>query len=184
MMKPVSLCAVLPLLAILPAVAENPLAAPMAGAPALPPAAPPLATPVVPAVAPTPRPVAAVAPAAEDARQQAPQLSEAEQRIRQGIVMLGGLHDVLAKIKDKTSAEDAVAPIMRASAEFQAWAQGFSSLPPLDTDTQRAYERRYLPIIDELNTRIRIQGERIASAEFYGSQNLPAALVRLVVSMQ
>ncbi len=164
----------------LPAAAENPMAAPMA--PASGSAAASLAAPA--SSTPSPRPVAAVAPVAGDIASHEPQLSEAEQRIRQGIVLLGSLHDLLAKIKDEATAEAAVPAIMRASAEFQSWAQGFSSLPPLDADTQRHYERRYLPIIDELNTRIRIQGERIASAEFYGSQNLPAALVRLVTSMQ
>ncbi len=166
-------------LAALPLAAELPMASPMAGAPLSPPSPLQLAAPLAP------RPVEAEAPAPHDVPQaQAPQLSEAEQRIRIGIVMLGRLHDLLAKIKDEPTAEASVAPIMRASSEFQSWAQGFSSLPPLDADTQRAYEKRYLPIIDELNTRIRIQGERIASAEFYGSQNLPAALVRLVTSMQ
>ncbi len=128
------------------------------------------------------RPVSDAAPPTPG--RQAQPLSEAELRIRIGIIMLGRLHDTLAGIKDEASAEAAVAPIMRASAEFMAWAQGFSSLPPLDADTQNKYESRYLPIIDELNTRIRIQGERLASAEFYGSQNLPAALVRLVNTLQ
>ncbi len=166
------------LLALLPVAAENPMAAPMdaprkdAGLVAQP----------APDALSAPRPVAAEAPV--PGQDDAAQLSEAEQRIRQGIVMLGGLHDLLARIKNEESAEAAVAPIMRASSEFQAWAQGFSSLAPLDADTQRSYERRYLPIIDELNTRIRIQGERLASAEFYGSQKLPAALVHLVTSMQ
>ncbi len=129
------------------------------------------------------QPVEAEAPAPQASAPE-PQLSEAEQRIRTGIIMLGRLHEVLARIKDKDGAEAAVAPVMRASAEFLAWAQGFSSLPPLDADTQRRYEKFYLPVIDELNTRIRIQGERLVSAEFYGSQNLPAALVRLVTAMQ
>ncbi len=111
-------------------------------------------------------------------------LSEAEQRIRVGIIMLARLHELMSGIKDEATAEAAVAPIMRASSEFLSWAQGFASLPPLDADTQRRNEQRYLHVIDELNTRIKIQGERLASAEFYGSKNLPAALVRLVTSMQ
>ncbi len=172
-------CSSLLLLAALPLAAELPMAAPLEGKLTQPPATS-LAAPTT-----VSRPVEAEAPAPGTATaQRPPQLSEAEQRIRMGIVMLGRLHDMLAKIKDETSAESAVAPIMRASSEFQSWAQGFSSLPPLDADTQHRYEKRYLPIIDELNTRIRIQGERIASAEFYGSKNLPAALVRLVTSMQ
>ncbi len=174
------LLSLLLLSAALPTLAELPMAAPLEGKlPTLPADSAPATEQAAP------RPVEAEAPLpGEEAQAEAPRLSEAEQRIRLGIIMLGRLHDLLAKIKDEATAEAAVAPLMRASAEFQTWAQGFSSLPPLDADTQRAYERRYLPIIDELNTRIRIQGERIASAEFYGSQNLPAALVRLVTSMQ
>ncbi len=178
MIKPPSIPALLFLSAALPAAAELPMSAPLEGKPT------PEITAPLPVGPPASRPVEAEAPAPGTDVRHAPQLSEAEQRIRQGIVMLGRLHDLLARVNDEPSAEAAVAPIMRSSAEFQSWAQGFSSLPPLDADTQRTYERRYLPIIDELNTRIRIQGERIASAEFYGSQNLPAALVRLVTSMQ
>ncbi len=174
---PILLCCV-----ALSAHAELPMSAPLEGK--LAPAPAPDATLAVPEQQ-APRPVEAEAPLPGTQQpEQAPQLNEAEQRIRLGIVMLGRLHDLLSQIKDEASAEAAVAPIMRASGEFQTWAQGFSSLPPLDADAQREYEKRYLPIIDELNTRIRIQGERIASAEFYGSHNLPAALVRLVTSMQ
>ncbi len=167
------------LLLSLPAAADLPMSAPMEGKLT---ASPQMAQ-EIPQSEP-PRPVVTDAVVAEEEQPQPEQqLSEAEKRIRVGIVMLGQLHNLLAGITDEASAEAAVAPIMRTSAEFQAWAQGFSSLPPLDADTQRAYETRYLPIIDELNTRLKIQGERIASAEFYGSKNLPAALVRLVTSM-
>ncbi len=111
-------------------------------------------------------------------------LSEAEARIRAGIILLDRLHALLASVKDRDTAEAAVAPVMRAIPEFQTWAQGFSALPPLDEDTKRQYEKRYLPLIEELNSRLRAQGARISSAEFYGSQNLAAALVRLVTSSQ
>ena len=165
------------LLIPLPLAAELPASLPQdAGLPAPTPAvAPEATTPILP-VEPEPQ-----TPADEA---QEPGLSEAEQRIRVGIIMLARLHDLLSGIKDEATAEAAVPPVMRASAEFLSWAQGFSSLPPLDAETQRSYENRYLSIIDELNTRIRIQGEHIASAEFYGSRDLPAALVRLVTSMQ
>lgn len=116
--------------------------------------------------------------------QQAPALPVGEVRIRTGIVLLGYLHDTLAGIRDQDSAEAAVAPIMRLSRELQEWGQGFSALTPLDDETRSLYEKRYLPLIDKLNERIRAQGERIAAAEFYGSTNLPAALVRLVQSVQ
>ncbi len=111
-------------------------------------------------------------------------LSPGETRIRGGIVMLGILHDTLAGVRDKDSAEAATAAIMRFSRDLQSWAQGFSALPPIDDETRAMYEEKYLPVIRRLNERIKVQGERIAAAEFYGSQNLPAALVRLVQSVQ
>ncbi len=111
-------------------------------------------------------------------------LSEGEARIRAGIVLQGRLLSLLSRIDSHDAAEAAVDPVMRFIGEFQAWAQGFAALPPLDDETRSLYERRYMPIIHELNERIRAQGERLASAEFYGSTLLPAALARLVTSMQ
>lgn len=111
-------------------------------------------------------------------------LDPGEARIRAGIVLQGILHDTLAGVKDKESAESATGAIMRLSREMQEWAQGFAALPPLDEETRGLYEEKYLPIIRQMNNRIKAQGERIAAAEFYGSQNLPAALVRLVQAMQ
>lgn len=107
-----------------------------------------------------------------------------EARIRAGIVMLGMLHDTMAKVKDHDSAEAAVPSIMRLSNELQAWGHGFNNMPPLDEATQSDYEKKYLPIILKINDRIKAQGERLAAAEFYGSQNLPAALVRFVNALQ
>ncbi len=111
-------------------------------------------------------------------------LPPGETRIRAGIVLQGILHDTLAGVRDKDSAEAATGVIMRFSRELQQWAQGFSALPPVDEETRALYEEKYLPIIRRMNERIKAQGERIAAAEFYGSQNLPAALVRLVQSVQ
>lgn len=124
-----------------------------------------------------------------DAVAPAPQANESnlhpgEARIRAGIILQGYLHDTLAKVRDQESAEAATGPIMRFSRELQEWAQGFAALPPLDDETKGLFEEKYLPIIRQMNDRIKAQGERIAAAEFYGSQNLPAALVRLVQAMQ
>ncbi len=129
-------------------------------------------------------PAAAIAPVADDSALEAeqPPLSEGEARIRAGIVLQGRLLTLLAHIEDHDSAEAAVAPLMRLIGEFQSWAQSFSTLPPLDDETRSLYERRYLPVISELNERIRAQGARLASAEFYGSSQLTAALARLVTS--
>lgn len=107
-----------------------------------------------------------------------------EARIRAGVVMLGMLHDTMAKIRDHDSAEAAVPSLMRLSHELQAWGHGFNNLPPLDEATQSDYEKKYLPVIQKINDRIKAQGERLAAAEFYGSQNLPAALVKLVNALQ
>lgn len=111
-------------------------------------------------------------------------IAPGEARIRAGIVLLGILHDTMARIQDRDSAEAAVPTILRLVREFQTWGQGFTALPPLDEETQSDYERRYLPIINDLNESIQIQADRIAAAEFYGSEALPAALVRLINSVQ
>lgn len=111
-------------------------------------------------------------------------LEPGEARIRAGIVLQGILHDTLAGVRDKETAEAATGPIMRLSREMQEWARGFAALPPLDEETRNLYEEKYLPTIRQMNNHIKAQGERIAAAEFYGSQNLPAALVRLIQSMQ
>lgn len=129
-------------------------------------------------------PPAEVTPPTTEAEEEAPTLPPGEARIRAGIVLLGMLHDTLAKIQDTDSAELAVPAIMKLARELQSWGQGFTALPPLDEATQSEYEKRYLPIVNKINERIRLQAERIAAAEFYGSENLPAALVRLVNSVQ
>ncbi len=112
------------------------------------------------------------------------EISPGEARIRAGIVLLGILHDTMAQIQDRDTAEAAVPTILRLVREFQTWGQGFTALPPLDEETQSDYEKRYIPIINNLNENIQIQADRIAAAEFYGSEALPAALVRLINSVQ
>lgn len=112
------------------------------------------------------------------------ELSPGEQRLQAGIVMLGNLYNLLSGIRDNESAEKAVAPLMRLSSELNLWAQGFTSLPPMTENEQVICEDRYLPIIRKINMSIKVQGERLASAEYYGSQNLPAALVRLAILNQ
>lgn len=112
------------------------------------------------------------------------ELSPGEQRLQAGIVMLGNLYNLLSGIRDNESAEKAVAPLMRLSNELNLWAQGFTALPPMTETEQLICEDRYLPIIRKINMSIKIQGERLASAEYYGSQNLPTALVRLAILNQ
>lgn len=114
----------------------------------------------------------------------APVLSQEEQQIQAGIVVLGNIQEILSTVHDKDSAEAAVAPLMRQHAKLQEWARAFAANPPLTEEEQRIYEERYLPIIEKLNNRIRIQGERLASAEYYGSRNLPVVLIRLALLNQ
>ena len=64
--------------------------------------------------------------------------------------------------------------------EMQAWSQSFASLPPLSEPERVAYEERYLPTISRINSILESQAARIAAAEYYGSRNLPAVLVRFV----
>lgn len=106
-------------------------------------------------------------------------LPEGEQRLRAGIVMLGKICQCMAEITDKDTAEAAVSPLMRLNGELRSWAQSFSSLPPLSEPEAIAYEEKYLPIIRKINRIIETHGERLAAAEYYGSLNLPAALVHL-----
>lgn len=104
-----------------------------------------------------------------------------EQRVREGLVLLSTLHDTMARIQDNDSAEAAVAPLMRLHRALQEWTQTFTTLPPLTEQEQQAYEERYLPLFKKLNNRIRTQGERIAAAEYYGSRDLPAALMHIAI---
>lgn len=120
----------------------------------------------------------------QSARPDTPQeraLPQSEQLIRAGIVMLNQVQQILSGINNAETAEAAVAPLMRAEKSLQEWARMFNALPPLAEEEQNAYEEVYLPIINKLNNRIRVQGERLASAEYYGSRNLPAALIRLAL---
>lgn len=144
-----------------------------------------LLCPLLPAQEAAPVPVAenAAAPQAS-APAASPELPPAEQRVRAGLILLSGLHETLAGIRDHDTAEAAVAPLMRLHAAMQEWAQSFTSLPPLSEQEQRAYEEQYIPIIKKLNGRIRSQGERLAAAEYYGSKDLPAALMHLALLNQ
>ncbi len=108
-----------------------------------------------------------------------PALPEGEKLLRQGILMLVKLHQIMAGIKDNDTAEAAVPEVMRLCESLRQWPQGFTKLPPISEPEAQAYEENYLPIIRKINTQIEAQADRIAAAEYYGSRNLPAALVRL-----
>ena len=110
----------------------------------------------------------------------APLLPEGEQRIRTGIMMMADLYKCMASVRDKDSAEAAVPQIMRLCESFSKWPQSFTNLPPLSEPEIQAYEDRYLPTINRINKMIEEQADRLSAAEYYGSLNLPAALVRLL----
>lgn len=126
-----------------------------------------------------PMPVDATSPAPTASAAQS--LPLPEQRVREGLVLLNALHDTMAGICDNDTAEAAVAPLMRLHRALQEWTQSFTALPPLKEQEQQAYEERYLPIFQKLNSRIRTQGDRLAAAEYYGSKDLPAALMHLAI---
>lgn len=111
-------------------------------------------------------------------------LSPGEQRIRVGLILLNSLYETMAGIKDKDTADAAVAPVMRIASELNTWAQSFTALPPMNETEQAMCEDAYLPIIRKLNAAIKTQGERLAAAEYYGSRHLPAALVKLALLNQ
>lgn len=109
-----------------------------------------------------------------------PLLPEGEQRIRTGIMMMADVYKCMASVRDKESAEAAVPQIMRLCETFSKWPQSFANLPPLSEPEIQAYEDRYMPTIQRINKMIEEQADRLAAAEYYGSRNLPVALVRLL----
>ena len=122
----------------------------------------------------------APAPAQPAQQEEARAISPAENHSRAGIVITAKVLDVLSKIQDRDTAEAAVAPLMRLGEELTLWAKAAATLPQLSDLERMEMEDRYMPVIKRVNDRIKSQGERIAAAEFYGSRNLPAALVHIV----
>ena len=120
--------------------------------------------------------------AAQSAAPAEEQLSQADIHVRTGITLLAQLHDVLAKIQDKDTAEEAVPPLMRLEEALTRWSKSTAAMPPLSDLERMEMEDKYLPVIKRLNARIKSQAERVAAAEFYGSRNLPAALVHIVTN--
>lgn len=119
-----------------------------------------------------------------DAEQTQNHLPITEQRLRKGMSMLHSLLQTMAAIKDKETAEAAVPAIMRFTKTFPAWAQSFNSLPPMEEMEQIIYEDQYLPIIEELNKVVKVQADRLAAAEYYGSTHLLTALIHLALINQ
>lgn len=108
-----------------------------------------------------------------------PAMPTEEQHMRAGIMLLAALYDSLARVQDFAGAQAAAPEVARIARELHAWAQGVSALPPLGEKEVRAYERRYLPTIRRVNEHLRAQGERLSASDYYGSQDLAAALISL-----
>ncbi len=107
------------------------------------------------------------------------QLPEGQQRLIGGIILLQKLHQCMAEITNNDTAEAAVPRLMQLNEELRLWSQSFTNLPPLSEPEVAAYEERFLPAIRKINQALEAQGARIAAAEYYGSHNLPAVLVRI-----
>ncbi len=107
------------------------------------------------------------------------QLPEGQQRIVNGIILLQQLYQCMAEVTDNDTAEAAVPRLLKLNEELLRWTQSFANLPPLSEPEVAAYEERFLPAIRKINQAIEAQADRIAAAEYYGSQNLPAVLVRI-----
>lgn len=107
------------------------------------------------------------------------QLPEGQQRLISGIILLQKLHQCMAEITNNDTAEAAVPRLMQLNEELRLWSQSFTNLPPLSEPEVAAYEERFLPAIRKINQALEAQGARIAAAEYYGSHNLPAVLVRI-----
>lgn len=110
---------------------------------------------------------------------EAPTLPDGEKRLRQGIIIIGKLTQSMAEINNKETADAAVPQIMRLCEELRQWTQSFNNLPPLSETETIVYEDRYLPIIRKINKVMQDQADRLAAAEYYGSQDLPAALIHV-----
>lgn len=115
----------------------------------------------------------------ESVQQAISQLPEGQQRLVNGMLLLQKLYQIMAEVTDNDTAEAAVPKLMRLNEELRFWAQSFTNLPPLSEPEVAAYEERFLPTIRRINQAIEAQAGRIAAAEYYGSRNLPAALVRI-----
>ena len=106
-------------------------------------------------------------------------LPEAQQRLVAGLLLLQKLYVVMAEVTNNDTAEAAVPKILKLNEEIRQWAHSFTNLPPLSEPEVVAYEERFLPTIRKINSALEAQASRIAAAEYYGSRNLPAALVRI-----
>lgn len=129
------------------------------------------------------QPMAEPAAEAEQDEDAAPLPSE-EVLLRSGIIILNNIYRTLVAVHDHQTAQAAVPVLVRLTHELQAWARSMATLPPLSEENKAKYEARYLPIIRQINEHLRVQGERLAASEYFGSQDLSTALMSLYISAQ
>lgn len=107
-------------------------------------------------------------------------LSKEDKHIRTGMQLHYQLAIILSNIQSPQDAKTAIPLILKNNAQLLAWGKAFATLPPIDEATQARYRAQYIPIIQQSNAALRIQGKRLKDAEYYGSDELPAALIRMV----
>jgi len=111
-------------------------------------------------------------------------LSKEDKHIRIGMQLHYGLYIILANIQSPQDAETAIPLILKINEQLLTWGKTFATLPPIDDATQARYRTEYIPIIKKSNAALRIQGKRLKDAEYYGSEELPAALIRIVQELK
>ena len=110
-------------------------------------------------------------------------LSPAEEHLRTGVVMLAKLYRSLAEVKDAQTAQSAVPGVVQITRDLQTWIQTLHGMKQ-GVEEQEVLERTYVPIIEKLNAYIEVQGERLAIAHYFGSQDLATALTALYIMAQ
>ncbi len=107
-----------------------------------------------------------------------------EKHIRTGIILLAKLYKTLTGVEDGTSAQAAVPIVVELTRELQEWGQMVPTLPPCSQEVMDAYELKYMPVIRKINDYLRVQGERLAAANYYESRDLLDALLALYGTVQ
>ncbi len=114
-----------------------------------------------------------------EVREEEATLPPEEKHIRTGIILLAKLYKTLTGVEDGTSAQAAVPIIVELTREMQEWGQMVPTLPLRDQEVIDAYELKYMPVIRKINDYLRVQGERLAAANYYESRDLLDALLAL-----
>lgn len=111
-------------------------------------------------------------------------LSKEDRHIRIGMQLHYELAIILSNIQSPQDAKTAIPLILKSNEQLLAWGKAFTTLPPIDEATQARFREQYIPIIKQSNAALAIQGKRLKDAEYYGSDELPAALIRMVQELK